>query len=67
MDNGISDELGYELKEWLAKILISQSTIEKFTTIRRLEKEIRIDDKPVILKLEWSTADEDDLVGFRIS
>ena len=61
MVNGVSAELENELKEWLARIIISQSTIEKFTTIRAIEKEIMLDDKPITLKLEWTVRENDDL------
>ena len=60
MENNMYDELGFELKEWLARIIISQSTIEKFTTIRSLEKEVILGDKPITLKLELTALDEDD-------
>jgi hypothetical protein len=59
LENGLYDELGYELKEWLAKIIISQTTMEKFTTIRSLEKEVMLGDKPITLKLELTTLDEE--------
>jgi hypothetical protein len=61
MSTGISAELENELKEWLARIIISQSTIEKFTTIRSIEKEIMLDNKPITLKLEWNMQSDDDL------
>jgi len=68
LHNGFSDELGNEIKEWLARIIISQSTMEKFTTIRKLEKEVILDNKPIILKLELSTLDdEEDWKPFQIS
>ena len=67
MYTGLSDELGNELKEWLAKIIISESTIEKFATIRRLEKEVVLDNKPIILKLEWTVLLDDDIRPMEIS
>jgi hypothetical protein len=67
LDNGLSDELEKELKEWLAGIIISQSTIEKFTTIRTIEKEVMLDNKPIILKLEWTVRESDDLAPFQIA
>ena len=60
MENSLSDELGYELKEWLARIIISQITMEKFTTLRSLEKDVILGDKPITLKLELTTLDEKD-------
>ena len=55
------NEFGYELKDWLARIITSQSAIERFTTIRTIEKEIIVNDKPIILKLEWSPIDDENL------